>query len=539
MAAPSHANELTCKLVGAFAVPLILAISCIAIFAAIAHSSPRPNVLLSGRYSRPALTKTSPPRTRTATRTSQPPTRTAMPTRTTRPPTRTATPTRTPWPHDAPAPLAITLEQAERIVLNLAIPEVGRRIERSYITTQAALLAASPDTGITVAGEFTLGLCLLLDHGPEQPDWCMLGALVSGPAILVVEASDAWIPFFVGTHLDVVYGSGVDSMASGGLLDREEPVGTARPTTTRKPLVALFEGLSGELIGFMHQGIVDQEDQRLSFPTIETARLVAATAPTPTPSSTRHSTSHGTPTPLPIPNPRDVPVPWHPWHGPTPLAEGEVPAAIMNTARTLPLVDGAWWRYRTSFLSNGAYWKRSERTIRVQRSERIAPDIVRSELSISPYDAQSVSVFENTSPWWYLFTNGAASRPERRDMPVTTLDDARTFMAWLALEPSRRDLSIESPFQDVVQFPVKVGEQPVYRWEHIDFVDRDVLGTRIKNCAVYHMILSAAITAEHTLCPGVGLVRSETPFLGKWWSGGLMVEELMDYHVPELVEIPR
>jgi len=450
-------------------------------------------------------------------------------------PPRTATATRTPWPDDAPAPIAITLAEAERMVLDLAIPEVDRRIERSYVTSQAGLLETFQD-GVFVSTEHLAHACLLLDRGPGVPEWCEYPFDVHGLAIIVVEASDAWLELYESTLLDALYGD-ADGMASG-TYEGSEFDGVIAPSRPRKDLVALIEGSTGEIIGFMSGGRGDVDESRPVLPAIDPARLITATVLPSPPTATERPWWSGTPTPLPIPDVGDAIVPWSSWSEPIPLADGEVPAQIMDTARTFPIVAGAWWRYRTTQLSNDAYWHRSERTIRVVRSERIAPGIVRSEIAEEPIRHGTVSAIDSSATWWYLFSTGVAGRPNRVGSRDATLVDIREFMSQLPFIADGRVRVDEPPLDDAIRIPLTLGDHAVYRWSLVQFGTRTEAGKTFEGCAMFHTILSAAITAEHSICPGVGIVRSEIPMLGKYWFASIVVEELIDYHIPELIEIP-
>jgi hypothetical protein len=40
------------------------------------------------------------------------------------------------------------------------------------------------------------------------------------------------------------------------------------------------------------------------------------------------------------------------------------------------------------------------------------------------------------------------------------------------------------------------------------------------------------------IAPGVGIVRSETPMLGKNWHAAIVLEGPVDYYGPEIIQIP-
>lgn len=61
---------------------------------------------------------------------------------------------------------------------------------------------------------------------------------------------------------------------------------------------------------------------------------------------------------------------------PRSLAIGEVPTALADVVATVPLVHGAWWRYRVTGVSLGTRWWQTTYTETIVAATRYAPDLV-------------------------------------------------------------------------------------------------------------------------------------------------------------------
>jgi hypothetical protein len=277
----------------------------------------------------------------------------------------------------------------------------------------------------------------------------------------------------------------------------------------------LFEAATGELLG----ALPASAEELWGLPTLAAGGIAPATPPA--------ATAGTTPTPHPTATPLDA--------GGTskPLAAGQVPTAVVDTARELPLVEGAWWRYRSTYTYNGLFWERIERTIAVAESVLVATDTVRSTLAFDP--PNGLGFLHEGTPHWYLMPGAVLGGSTAG---LDRLDALRAVPTAVALE-RRTGRPGHAPRPDMYPFPLESGEHLPHGWRVIARHTLDTPAGTFPSCALLHADLAMRVQAGIWLCPGVGFTRAEIPVLGSaHGDNGLALHELIAYHIPPLSPAP-
>lgn len=422
-------------------------------------------------------------------------------------------PTSTRVPPSWPAAVAMSLGEAEAVVLGWAIPDVDRRVERSaYVSDDA--LAEVLGRLIWVTSENGPHHVILSQTAQKLSDQeRQLALRPLGHALIVVEASDAWISLFEHDGLDEWIGGKADEMASGGAREGE-----------RKRFVAFFDAATGASLGTLPR---DYEQLTLlsAIPTLPADRLRPATRTPATP--TQAVAGHvAPPTPLAGTPPQGV------------LATGEVPPSVASLAAKFPIMSGAWWRYRSTTLQDLFYWQRTEATVVVVQSIQVSPDVVRSTTRLDPRGSPgflgSLGFFESQISHFYLLPAAMVGRVQRD----RSLDDVRGYLAQPTQHPPTQDPLLRAPAEDIFMLYWQVGERPNYWWHLVDIRAVTTPAGTFQDCAIFERIFSARVTAAIWLCPGVGFVRAEIPVLGSMYSNWITAVELVDYHIPQQWQSP-
>jgi hypothetical protein len=426
-------------------------------------------------------------------------------------------------PTAAHIPQAISLADAEATVMAMAIPEVDRRIETSFLTTQTDLRVAFGEELPRLANRRTIWLSPMLEDAwptPESP----FRASLEGPGLIFVLGSDARFGF------DELYDSLSLATKLGFSGGTDARISNSEPAE-RGRFAALFEADDGEYVGatgdwYGADYFATIEAEMGSLPGIESARVQIVTQPPPEPTPTPYLRSSALATSR-----------IQGEHPPTPLAIGEVPEVLMGAALELPLVRGARWRYQVTGRSNTFHWNRSVCEIEVAAVERIADDLVRAWLQSSDSSSCGLLLEDAANLSWHLLPGMAVgSAGYRRDGISTEL--LRGMMRQAQRGTGVESDSNGSGLYDILPLPVPGDAEINYVWQTEGRASADVPAGPFEDCAILDRIFSARVIASFWFCPGVGIARVETPFLGSSESNSIWLQELIDYEIPKLRPIP-
>jgi len=411
----------------------------------------------------------------------------------------------------------MTLDQAEAEVLGWAIPEVERRIEYSAYVSDGAL---GQILGTTLHLYDDNGLSFLVlsedDDAVHKLDERLisLAVLPTGYALIAVEASEARMRLLEHDGPDGRLGTDTEGIARGG------DVVTAGD---RRHIWAVFDAATGASLGAVDLAPTGPVAPLSAVPTLSADQMRPATR-VPMPTTEAVIWDPATPTPLTEVSHQRV------------LKPGEVPQQVAATAARLPIVAGAWWRYRTTGLQDDVYWKSSETTVTVVESVQIAPDAVRSTVRVDPPEGKvgDVGFFSSYEPHYYLLPNALIGRVQSNP----TLQELRDYAAQVARAPANPERVAQPPAQDIFLSTWRTGDDPNYWWHLADLRGIDTPAGTFQDCAVFERIFGMRVTAAIWLCPGVGFVRAEIPVLGSMTSNWIGVHELVEFHIPEQVLVP-
>jgi hypothetical protein len=474
------------------------------------------------------LNTDAPTETLTATSAVRPPTAAATTSAAVTATTAVATPSawadhRPAEPPPGPVTVTLTLDEAEREVLSWFIPINEARIDRSfYVTTEDACVArGAPTEPVSL-----LDLTLRVDVCAPDPDNLVVNH-VRAEAYLIVAAS------FRG--FDIMYPGRTTGRVAGPC----DPVSHE----TRAPFLAWFDATTGRYLGYepltgpagaealswYRSVVADEGVGRRGFanarrmpgqgsPIEATATAAAAR------STAMERESPATPHPT-----SSLPAGSDPARA---LRVGEVPSALADVVSVVPLVPGAWWRYRITAVSNSVHWLQTTYTESIAAGTRLAPDLAavrsRAETDLAIADPGWIS------PWG---SGGTASvrflAPDGVLHPLGDIKPHTPIKEWLSLQP---DWGAGAPIHSV-RLPLRAGEVYNYWWRSDTAVDVSVPAGHFDNCTVTMEMFNAGNTTAHWLCPGVGYVRHEAPGCSSMHSG-YRVYELEDYFVPRMTLVP-
>lgn len=383
------------------------------------------------------------------------------------------------------SPAELEAELRERLVL----PAIDLRVERAYYVTADDLREALAEAGDLPEDLPSYEDPLAVRTGVH---WIDEPRRQVPPILTVVEGSHA------GVH-----GAG-DAIACPGPM---EGLGPASADAPRRRFAWIRDASHGRL-SFELGGRLPPR-----WPATVSDALAAKQPVT--------SWTEATPYPTNEPWPPPTPLAIASQAAETPLAPGQVPAALADVAREIPWVSGARWRYRVLRERDGVVTDAQARELRVEEARVLGDDRM---------------LIAMAGPWqddperWVLGPEGAVAIFER----AGAVADAAALDAYLVTPDIEEGVR---RFQQVMTFPL--GE-PIPGWvwalESINEAVAVAAG-RFEGCVQVQHVISAGSGERARFCPGVGLV---------WYSyGGLggsrchaELWELVDYEIPPLVPVP-
>jgi hypothetical protein len=419
--------------------------------------------------------------------------------------TATATPTITPSPTPTGpyTPAAVMrLEDAERTVLGWLDPERSPRIEAAYYVTEGQMHDAGPDENSAFNWRANWG-----DRSTPFP------GLDSPRLLLVIMASTQ--------GMDMRDVSGLEEGRPRELFNEDvewpnwcNPVRESR----RQSLVTVFDAATGEQITEVLIADPETAESLARLAALGRERLRGAT-----PLATATTTETMTP----------VPASWH--RQPTPPADlaslrplevGEVPAALVETVREVPLVKGAEWVYDHVTQGFGVYWTRDVVTRTIDAAWEIAPDamLVRELHQSSAGDRP---VHDPSWRYWFVYPEGITG-----DQGRATIAEARgTLAAPQATFPwgNQPKVSLEQP----LPIPLRAPDLRGASFQVVREALLEVPAGAFRSCFVTTQSEGGGSGSTNWVCRGVGTALYEAQrCFGT--SGGTENMELLRYRIPEI-----
>jgi hypothetical protein len=281
-----------------------------------------------------------------------------------------------------------------------------------------------------------------------------------------------------------------------------------------------FDAASGYLLG----PVWPLPEQAWLWPALDRlpqyAVVTATPSLTPTPYPTR-----------PVPTATSASTPWYTEAGyPAPtMASGAVPDALLETARTMPLVSGSQWRYRTTGVDNGVQWSRNTFTVTIPTAWRWADDAVVADVRLDGAAAVWDSPMGGPRIMLPGTVFGAPYVGLRELRQAAQMPDARA-----GANPSGSTGPQNAAAQQIFRVPpLPDTRQNYWWWTAPQTVTVAVPAGRFEGCLEHNNIVSAGAVGRHWFCPGVGWVRHALSAGGDW---GCFREltELDSYELPEL-----
>lgn len=407
----------------------------------------------------------------------------------------------TPWPLDASLPVVMTVEEAESEVLSWAIPEREARIERSAYVSSADFQAAMSSEELEDAWPG-------LDDTPYGMAFQLQEILPASGWLIMVEGSQRGIDLLGFGH----------RRSPDGLAGNVVPPNLCEPAPRdyRLKFTAFFDPTTGLYLG--HNG-ADQVLSSIPESVWQLAqarvRPVHEVTPTLTPSppptqtaiptadlaSTLTATSTSTPRPTPTePFPVDATS--------VPLGAGEVPQAVIGTARVLPWVAGGQWTYLATRVEDMVHWSTFTVTETVASAQRLSPTTMEVRLDYG-------------EPGWTPWAAGM---------------DLKNYLRPDGFYSDRWWTGQNHPAV-VFRLPMAAGGRVDEFW-YVDKVESvTVPAGHFEDCYVMIENAGARNLFAHWLCPGVGFVRHELPSCTSDGSG-YTVYELTNYNIPPIIPLP-
>jgi hypothetical protein len=430
----------------------------------------------------------------------------------------TWTPRPTLVPDEAPHPVVLSIEDAEREVSNWALPANDPRIERTLYTTVADLTATFPsgrggwNLGDTQSGDF------IDDEGTVLEPYDDQGAAMPPDVVLIlVEASQRGIDLVLApTEYDVRPG-GCKSVGS----------------QARRRFLAVFDATRGSYIGsdlFLEPGDWDWVDRLAGRPVPEILSM-----PSPTP--------RASPTPDLRPGRGSIPTPGLPPDSvmADPLQPGEVPAPLVDAVREMGEVPGSRWVYRVTELWQGVHWSQTVVTETIETALRLAPDVltIRRRQCTAPRENPFTGVRESGGcvdlDRYFVFPNGRVHADKMWYRGTAKLADMRSL---LDLPP--KQIPNGSEITTSMRLPLRANEDyggGELHWSTEGQASVEVPLGRFDGCYAIRAVGDMMNSPTHWTCPGVGVVRSERSGCYTW-GGGFKLYELLDFDIPPIVPVP-
>jgi hypothetical protein len=450
--------------------------------------------------------------------------------------TPTQTPTSTPVPTESAGDLmtAVPLALAEEQVLALLDPERAPRVERSYYVREADLVAMTT----AVRDKLERDTALLWSEGrlppsalAPDPFW----GVDSGRQLIVVEATTG--------GMDVLIPRGNPPVMQS---DDRPNLCLPVPSNQRQRLVWAFDAANGDAVrSALVRGPSDQValDQIAALGGGQVPQVPVPTVdrrPTYAPQTLAPDTATRVAQDEALQHSELVPPANATWLGEQ-LADGQVPAPLLETVQYWPLVAGSRWVYDAVSQENGTVWTHSTVTETVDAAWRAGDDgmIVRLRRLDGPVQAQAYESgrqLDSTSMFWrfvsgtkdqvllYVFPGGVVQYTSIRDLDAArkavqqrtgpTLDPARGMNLNFIRIPPPNDETAGSE-------KVAASDTLVAR------------AGQFEGCTILSYWLNAGNMEANWLCPGVGVVRREMPRCGNS-GGGFVVHDLLRHEVPTL-----
>lgn len=266
------------------------------------------------------------------------------------------------------------------------------------------------------------------------------------------------------------------------------------------PATGLYLGHNGWDAG--HRAGVPESIWRLAEARARPVHPVTPTT-TPSPLATRTPVSPNTLPVMATLTPRPTPTAPFAVDGTgVPLSSGEVPQAVVDTARVLPWVAGGRWAYRATRVEDMVHWSTFAETETVASAEQLSPATMEVRLDYGE---------PLLAPWADGMGLTGFLRP-----------DGLYSDRWLV----GQDLPA-AVFRMPLGTPTRVDDF----WHIFKVGSVTAPAGHFENCHVLVESAGARNLSAHWLCPGVGFVRHELPYCGEDGST-YTVYELVDYEIP-------
>lgn len=462
---------------------------------------------------RPSVTRTAGATPRMSVHRGSVETPTRLPTRTPLP-SRTPKPTATPLPTRTPdtEPLNVRLSLDSLVATEEArfgAEELEGRVERAYFVKTGDLIDVfASDPGASLVRQ---GHGAIVGHGREFR-WG-LEPYDEPRGLAIVEIS----------HLEARIPSGADQSDDSNRVSEATVFGPKRRLHHVVFDADEFPSRIGpwpEAVGWWSDEIGDELVRRAPDLIDESGMAT----PTPPPTATRHPSI----TPFPPKPTPDVALSLV-GEQPSPLGVGEVPAALLETAREIPWVKGATWRFRHVGVANERVFRSGEVVLQVEEAWRLAPDVMGVRMSI-PHSMLHSALGDVL----YMLPGGVVSRAEHPGPPFTAAD--LDEMRGSGLEPGSSGRgcdwtvpSLRLPWLDTL----RSGCDMRFRWTGTVHVPAG----QFDGCLGRFHRMTAGGGPVVWYCPDVGIVRKV--FRGIVGGQAILdVLDLVDYEIPPQVPVP-
>jgi hypothetical protein len=222
-----------------------------------------------------------------------------------------------------------------------------------------------------------------------------------------------------------------------------------------------------------------------------------------------------------------------------PLADGEVPQALMGVVRDWPAAVGSQWVYRYGEYMRGgnrvATWEGGVITRTIVAAWQLAPDVMLSRISEVRVANRPGAEAHRSSSYLYTFRDGLVF-----DLKDVSLEQARLILSGRAHEAGPAPFHEERYLNEVFRLPVDAWLSPSPEDFERNAVVReaplDSAVGRLDDCHVVQVPGYYASVTFHRYCRGVGVVRMDD-LPGATSYCGARVLELVEYTLPTLMPV--